>query len=222
MHVTLKVRKHVFNLRSRRCFQVVIVALLAAKATEDFRIVGVTVQRNHLHLLIEAARKAALAAGVRSLKIALAKGLNEVMGSTGPVFTERYNGHVLRTPTEARATIRYVRRNTAKHAAQRGHKLSPSFRDPNTFGYFGDEVLLPSDTAHLVAPPQSWLLREGWKLVSARRENKAKQARANRLSRKTVAPDLTTLPLFAPRNNSVGSAPQALPFGGSNESRHAA
>lgn len=89
MHVTVRVLEHVYNLRTRRCFEVVFAAFVACCRLPGFRVVGLTVQGHHLHLLIEAADAEALSHGMLALTIRLAKGLNGVMGRRGPVL-ERY------------------------------------------------------------------------------------------------------------------------------------
>src|SRR5262245_5616123 len=57
VHVTLRVRDHVWNLRSRRCFSAIERAFVAAKGRFGMRIVHFSVQGNHIHLLIEAPDK---------------------------------------------------------------------------------------------------------------------------------------------------------------------
>jgi hypothetical protein len=52
--------------------------------------------------------------------IRIARGLNAMMGRTGPVFEDRYHAHVLRTPAEVRNALRYVLGNYSSHAARRG------------------------------------------------------------------------------------------------------
>ena len=166
VHVTLRLLDHVYHLRSGRCFEVVREAFVGISERPDFRVVGLSTQERHLHLNAEPESVQALARGMQALKIRLAQGLNRVMARQGKVFAERYHTHVCATPAESLAAIAYVRSNTAKHAAQVGRKFPAGYVDPYTVGYFGDEVLLPPGTERMVSPPETWLLRVGWRLAA--------------------------------------------------------
>jgi REP element-mobilizing transposase RayT len=163
VHVTVKVRAHVWNLRTRRCFEILCAAFVAGCNRFGMRVIGLGIQGNHLHLLVEAACAAALAAGMKGLEVRIARGLNRLMGRRGAVFVERFNAHVLRTPREVRRAMHYISRNTAKHAAQAGRRLPAGYRDPYTIGYFGARTLLPEGVEGMVVPPETWLLMYGWR-----------------------------------------------------------
>ena len=154
LHVTLRMAPHVYNLRSRRSFRVIEASLWVGGDRFDVRIVCFSVQGNHLHLLVEAPNRRALARALQGFSIRIAKGLNRMMGRAGRVFDDRYHARVLRTPTEVRHAIHYVLGNARKHAAQRGATYSPGYVDRFS----------SADAPHVVLPPaQTWLLREGWK-----------------------------------------------------------
>src|SRR4051812_32881757 len=153
LHVTLRMAPHVYNLRSRRSFRVIEAALRVGGDRFDVRIIQFSVQGNHIHLLVEAPDRRALARAIQGFSIRVAKGLNRMMGRKGRVFDDRYHARVLRTPTEVRHAIRYVRDNAQKHAAERGETYSPGYVDPYS----------SAGTPDLALPPaQTWLLREGW------------------------------------------------------------
>ena len=120
----MRVADHVWNLRSRRSFRVFDSAMRGARKHRGFRVVHFSVQGNHLHLIVEASGARAFALGVRGLLVRLARGLNRMMGRKGPVFEDRYDAHVLRTPAEVRNAIRYVLGNFDSHAARRGERVS--------------------------------------------------------------------------------------------------
>ncbi len=130
VHVTLRMAEHVWNLRSERSYAVIHRALDAARRRPDARVVHFSVQGNHLHLILEVAGTRALANAVRALSIRLARGLNRMMGRSGPVFADRYHAHVLRTPAEVRNALRYVLGNFASHAARRGERTPSGWTDP--------------------------------------------------------------------------------------------
>lgn len=130
VHVTLRMAKHVWNLRSERSLLVIHSALCGAQRRASFRVVHFSIQGNHIHLIVEAGGTRSLANGVRSLSIRLARGLNATMGRTGPVFEDRYHAHVLRTPAEVRNALRYVLGNYSSHAAWRGENTRDGWVDP--------------------------------------------------------------------------------------------
>jgi len=153
LHVTLRMAPHVYNLRSRRSFRVIAVALRLGGDRFNVRVVEFSVQGNHIHLLVEAPNRGALARAIQGLSIRVAKGLNQMMGRKGRVFDDRYHARVLRTPTEVRHAIHYVRDNARKHAAQRGETYPPGYVDPYS----------SAGAPELALPAKTWLLRTGWK-----------------------------------------------------------
>jgi REP element-mobilizing transposase RayT len=167
-HVTLRMRPHVWNLRSRRSARVLREAFVKARA-RYFRIVQFSVQGNHLHLIVEADSARALARGVQGLSVRIARGLNRMMERTGKVFSDRYHGRVLRTPREVRHALAYVMNNFRRHAAQRGERLPFGFIDPySSAAYFDGWLVRPALDDSPPGPPpvaqaRSWLLTVGWK-----------------------------------------------------------
>ncbi|HEY0477895.1 MAG TPA: transposase, partial [Kofleriaceae bacterium] len=116
LHVTLRMAPHVYNLRSRRSFRVIAAALRLGGDRFDVRVIEFSVQGNHIHLLVEAPNRRALARAIQGFSIRVAKGLNRMMGRSGRVFDDRYHARVLRTPTEVRHALHYVLDNARKHA----------------------------------------------------------------------------------------------------------
>ena len=163
VHVTLRVKEHVWNLRARRCFRHIAAAFRATTAAREqrgFRLNEYSVQGNHLHLIVEAADAVRLARGLQSLEIRIAKNVNRVMGARGAVFAERYHAHILRTPAEVRNALVYVRGNFAVHAQRRGDP-APSHTDACSSVALVDGRL-PDQDRPLVSPAKTWLLTIGW------------------------------------------------------------
>jgi putative transposase len=150
VHVTLRVGKEVWNLRSRRSLRVIGAAFLAGAERFGMRLCEFSIQGNHVHLLLEAQGQAALARGIQGLCIRMAKGLNRMMGRTGRVFADRYHAHILRTPTEVHRARAYVRDNHRKHSAEYGHPLPRSWLDPYSSASREHGIVLPA--------PHTWLL----------------------------------------------------------------
>ena len=116
VHVTLRMRKHVYNLRAWRCYRVLRRALIIGSNRFGMRITHFSVQGNHVHLIVEAEDRRALSRGVQGLAVRFAKGLNRVMAKHGKVFADRFHSRILRTPTETRHAVHYVLFNRQHHA----------------------------------------------------------------------------------------------------------
>jgi REP element-mobilizing transposase RayT len=192
VHVTLRVAPSVRRMRRRDAYRAIRKALLVVLARTDFRVVHASIQTNHVHLLLEAESKLALARGMQAFQISAARRLNQVDldGSgrprRGPVFPDRYHAEIVTTPTHARHTLSYVLNNWRKHKedrvpATRRWVLDPYSTAPSFTGWAeraacverGDMERwnaralspIPADLETLpAAMPKSWLLREGWKL----------------------------------------------------------
>jgi putative transposase len=149
VHVTLRLLSGIESLRSRQCYRAVLPALSCARERRDFRVVHLSVQGNHLHLIVEADDRSALSRGMQGLAIRVAKSLNRALGRRGKVFAERFHMHVLRTVREVVNAVDYVLSNWFRHA---GREIGPSDIDR----------LSSAADRSLVARPQTWLLRVGW------------------------------------------------------------
>lgn len=149
VHVTLRMARHVYNLRTRRGCSVVARAIVRSAERFGVRIVSFSVQGNHIHLIVEAAATEALSRAMQGFSIRIAKGLNAMMHRRGRVLADRYHARPLRTPCEVRRAIAYVRNNHRRHMAGVGVPLSSRYIDPYA-----------SDGAHIALPrPHTWLLR---------------------------------------------------------------
>jgi REP element-mobilizing transposase RayT len=152
VHVTMKVRPHVWNLRSRRAFRAIEAALHGVLPRADFRVVHFSVQGNHVHAVVEAEDGTALAGGMNAIAVRLARGLNRLMAAKGPVLRDRYHAHVLRTPAEVRHAIAYVLGNASSHARRGGWVAPPGDADPYSSAALGAQVVVRG---------RSWLLTAG-------------------------------------------------------------
>ncbi len=141
--------KHVYNLRSRRAFSVVGRAIATSAERFGMRIVRFSVQGNHVHLIVEATATGSLSRAMQGFSIRVAKGLNAMMKKRGRVLADRYHARPLRTPTEVRRAVAYVRDNARKHAAEYGKPLPMKYVDE--YSSEGAPVALTR--------PHTWLLR---------------------------------------------------------------
>jgi len=177
----LRVIGAVGNLRRRCVYQAIREATLTTALRENFRIVHLCIQRTHIHLLVEAENKEALARGMQGFQISAAKHLNAAIskGQPGPrrrgsVFPDRYHAEIITSPRQARHALSYVMNNWRKHQEDRRAPMSSWaidwFSSAAMFpgwAEYGDEPFLwrspPAYDPLVVYQPKTWLLREGWK-----------------------------------------------------------
>jgi REP element-mobilizing transposase RayT len=165
LHVTLRMKAHVWQLRSRRCFGIVERAFYRAFGRDRVRLCHFSVQHNHVHMVVEAEDAAALARALQALAIRVAKGLNKLMGRKGAVFSDRYHARTLRTPTEVRNVLVYVLNNARKHVVALGIQLGPTWQDPCSSAdwFTGWSTAGPPRYGPApVAVPATWFLSAGY------------------------------------------------------------
>jgi REP element-mobilizing transposase RayT len=170
-HVTLRVRRDIPSLRIRRLVREVEASFRRACERERFRLVHYSIQTNHVHMIVEAASAADLAAGMKSIGSRLARAVNRIFDRLGPVLEDRYHPHVLKSPREVRNAIAYVLLNARRHASKLGRSLSRVARiDPASSGrWFDGWRSLPTKRRGCdlpaVSTARTWLLRIGWRRV---------------------------------------------------------
>lgn len=135
------------SLRRRPLWAVVRRSIERARGRFGMRLTHFTVQRDHLHLVIEGVESRALRSAMTGLNVRIARGLNRVMKTSGRRVAERYHTRILRTPREVRHVVRYVLGNTKHHGGEATWDLS-SRAYPE-----------------LVETPRSWLLKKALDLI---------------------------------------------------------
>jgi REP-associated tyrosine transposase len=165
VHVVLRVAREVGSLRRRHAYRAVRGALLRCAARADYRVVHVSIQANHLHLLVEADHKLALTRGMQGFAISAAKRLNrELHRRRGEVFPFRYHATPITSPSQARNALAYILNNWRRHRADRDSDLRI---DPysSAFSFAGwstpHRAATPREPLPVVAAT-AWLLTEGW------------------------------------------------------------
>lgn len=184
VHVVLRVVAAVGSLRRRSAYRAVREATLITARRENFRIVHVSLQRNHIHLLVEADDQYALASGMQGFQISAAKHLNTAIGEQrggarrkGTVFVDRYHAVIITSPRQARHALAYVLCNWRKHEEDRGGAtrgwmidwFSSAGMFPGWLEYGDEAFLWPNPAGYdplVVYQPRTWLLREGWAKVA--------------------------------------------------------
>jgi len=167
VHVTLRLARHVWNLRSQRGFATVERALRGANRRGLVRIVHYSVQHEHIHLLVEANDRRALAAGIKGFEVRLARAVNHLMGRRGRAFGDRYHTRALGSPREVRNALVYVLNNRVHHAPDR---TGPGYVDSYSSGPFfrgWNQTIRTASACTGAGPPTHeatvWLLTTGWR-----------------------------------------------------------
>lgn len=230
VHVTLKIKKGLPNLRRDKYASLFYLACRKAKRF-GLRVIHFSIQSNHLHLVVEAANNASLSRGMKSLNVSFARNLNSRLNlktpqpmqltsqnsskakvnpranyglkaspkikqrdnrypintHSGPVFSDRYHMHILKTPTEVKNVLRYVLGNHDQHRSRRLHidpySSSPIFKEwQSLFGkkisdYLDIELIFEREfqdefkdayaqLENALSPAEFWLTKTGWKRAS--------------------------------------------------------
>jgi REP element-mobilizing transposase RayT len=181
VHVVLRVTSDVGSLRKRHMYAALREATITLAMRElnleegnAFRIVHASIQRTHVHLLVEADHRMALSRGMQSFQISAARHINRVAGRRGNVFLDRFHQEIITNPTQARRALAYVLNNWRKHREDRSSIARGWNVDPFSTGvlFLGwkerqdAQVLWRWRESYqpLVAYlPTTWLLRVGWR-----------------------------------------------------------
>jgi putative transposase len=126
-------------------------------------VVHISIQNNHVHALVEANDKRALARGMQGFAISAAKWINRALGrKCGTVFPCRYHCTAITTPTQARNELAYVINNWRKHRVDGPWKIDPFSSAWQFEGWATPHGYAPPREPLPVVSARSWLLREGW------------------------------------------------------------
>jgi REP element-mobilizing transposase RayT len=165
IHVVLRVRPEVGSLRRRHAYRAIRGALGKAAARTDYRVVHISLQRTHVHLLVEADSKDALTLGMQGFAISAAKRLNrELRRKRGEVFPYRYHATPIRTPTQARNALAYILNNWRRHRAD-AHapwRIDPYSSADAFTGWAAPHRYARRDEPLPVVRATTWLLTDGW------------------------------------------------------------
>src|SRR3569623_2211170 len=140
LHITLRIERAIGSQRTRTCYDAIQSAALTVLPHEECRIVQLSIQRTHLHLIVEAETSAALTRGMKAFEISAAKHLNAAVSRAGSwwqrrqaraVGTEvpkrrkgreladRYHARAITSPQQARRALACVLNNWRKPGAGR-------------------------------------------------------------------------------------------------------
>jgi len=183
VHVVMRVVPAVGTLRRRDMYKAMRNATITAALRERCRIVHVSLQRAHVHMLVEAQDAMALARGMQGFQISAARRINTMLGCSGQrrrghVFADRYHVEVIKTPTQAHHALSYLLGNWRHHGEDQQGLARTWLVDPFSTGILfpgwkelegksGMWSIREGYDPLVVKAPRSWLLREGWKRAGA-------------------------------------------------------
>ena len=174
----MTLRSRLAALRSEFVFPTVRLALMRAARRDpaQFRVVHFSVQRDHVHFIVEAASKDALSRGMQGVAIRIARYVNDLLSRRGPLWNGRWHGRALASPREVRNALVYVLANFRKHAR---HALRTGIDPFSSAAWFDGwvEARASSGVPPPIAEPRgvepesdpdaftarTWLARVGWR-----------------------------------------------------------
>lgn len=157
------------RLRSKRAYRAIAAAMTAGRDRFGFRLIHHSVQANHIHLIVEAKDRVALARGMKGLQVRMARRLNALAGRRGRAFADRYHCRHLRTPAEVRGALRYVLNNWrhhGRHASRYSRDAVDMFSSAASFDGWRetpDRWAPQWVAAAQMSGARSWLLTTGWR-----------------------------------------------------------
>jgi len=188
VHVIMRASADVGSLRKRSIMRAIHEAtIIVTRHEARFRIIHLSLQRTHIHLIVEADNRVALATGMQAFGISAARHINRAISERtgkkrrGHVFADRYHARILKTPRQVRNTIAYVLNNWRHHGEDTHERAKDWVIDPFASGVWftgwkerDDKGYTyrapPGYVGFVVWQPTLWLLREGWRrwgLISA-------------------------------------------------------
>ena len=122
VHVIMRASTDLGSLRTPAVFKAIRDAVLVTFKLEDsFHIVQYSIQRTHIHMIVEARDRLSLGRGMQAFGISAAKHINAAMPKRegkrrrGTVFVDRYHAVILTNPSQVRNTLCYVLNNWRHH-----------------------------------------------------------------------------------------------------------
>jgi len=153
------------RLRGRRGWAAVRHGLLVTAARTRFRVVHVSIQATHMHAIVEADDRVALARGMQGFQIACARRFHRLRGTRGQIFADRYHAVALRSPRQVHHALGYVLNNWRRHRedTESRARFDP-YSSAHAFPGWSSGASFRRDLDRLpVVGAATWLLALGWR-----------------------------------------------------------
>ena len=182
LHITLRLRAGLANLRNREILKHIRKSILRAQEF-GLRINQYSILKNHIHLLVEVDDPVHLQRGMMSFNGRLGRLLRRQPGFDAKkyprgLFTSRYHQKVIRNARQMKNTLAYVLLNASKHFKRVAYideySSGFSFRGwrellgPRFDGLIMAQVLSMEELGQPkreVTAPKTWLGRKGWRVL---------------------------------------------------------
>jgi putative transposase len=191
-HITLRAVTSAPDLRAQTPFRAVRGCLTRLARRGSIRVVHFSVQRDHVHLIVEAADATELARGIQGLASGIARAVNRVVRRRGRFWRDRYHRRDLETPRQTRTAIVYVLMNFRKHTPEDAIDSLHLLDSRSSAAWFdgwdsraGPEVTLvrgACDAGRVASPaskPATWLGSIGWRRLGLVRADERPAERAH-------------------------------------------
>jgi REP element-mobilizing transposase RayT len=122
VHVVLRCALRV-SMRRREMYDLLHGVLKHYFGRDDFRVVHISIQHTHLHMLVEAADERALSRVMQSFAIRTVRAVHEAEGGCGNFFRYRYHATQITTKRYARHALSYVLNNWRRHREDFGYTV---------------------------------------------------------------------------------------------------
>ena len=187
LHVVSRVCPGLESLRTNDAVDLIRGAIRESQGAYGMRVIHYSIQSNHIHLLVEVdgselqpslrgvpvneirrseeLAKLALAKGIKSLLVKIAKRLNaRLWRRKGQVFEGRYYAESISTPLQMQRAIAYVLNNGQHHGATI-LRIDP-YSSGRWFDGWEAPIATPSEPPEEwpVAAPRTWFAGVGWKI----------------------------------------------------------
>lgn len=169
VHIVVKLVDDVGGLRRMKLAPLLRRSLTAGAIRGGFRVCHFSIQRLHVHLVVEVDSTLAMTRGMQAWSGRIARRLNQYLHRRGRVTADRYHVELLRSPRRVRNALCYVLQNARRHGEtldSRWQGVDP-FSSAWHFDGWRDDLwrsrLAPPRGDPPVAPATTWLLRIGWR-----------------------------------------------------------
>ncbi len=167
--VTIKLKKGIVeSLRNKVLYKVFKRAVCKARI-KGLAIVHFSIQKDHIHFLIEAKSNQEISKGMQSLMLSMSKAISFLTNKTQGIFKDRYHLSLLTNPTLIKNALYYVLRNGQKHQVSRyphdpfssvARIDSVSIKMRGLFRSLSDYFIYRQELEELTARPRNYWLRK--------------------------------------------------------------
>lgn len=178
VHITMRAKARSPNLRAERIFRAVRGCLVRAPK-RGMRVIHFSVQRDHVHFIVEAGDRRQLARGVQGLASGIARAVNGEARRRGSLWRDRYHRRDLTSPRQVRNALVYVLMNFRKHGVSDVVRSFSALDSRSSAIWFAGWIARAgpaldtlrqspfiSELARGQCPvrrPTTWLLHTGWR-----------------------------------------------------------